>query len=209
MKPLVAIAGAYLLGGISLSFSLVMGRLGRDVRELGSGNPGATNVLGLLGAAPALAVLAVDVGKGALAVAAARAWGVVGPSLGAVAAAVVLGHIVPLGHQMRGGKGVATALGAFGVMAPSAVALGLIVFLLAVALTRFVAVGSTAALLALPLLMLAAAGLGLAPRSPRWLPISAAAVALVVLVRHRDNFRRIAVGTEARVGASRKPGGTP
>lgn len=203
MKPWLAVAGAYVLGGISLSFGLVRRRLGADVRQVGSGNPGATNVLGLLGVMPALGVLAVDVGKGALAVAGARAWGVAAPLLGAVAAAAVLGHLFPLSHQLRGGKGVATALGAFGVLTPVAAAMVLTLFLAVVATTRFVAVGSTLAVLSLPPAMVTAAWLELEPWPPQGLLVAATLVGLLVLVRHRDNFRRIAAGTELRLGASR------
>lgn len=199
---LVTIAG-YALGGVSLSYRVVRRHLGADVRELGSGNPGATNVLGLLGVLPALVVLAVDVGKGVVAVVGARSAGVGPQVLGAVAAAVVLGHIFPMLHQFRGGKGVATAFGAFGAITPVAAGLALALFLTIVLVTRYVALASTSAALSLPLAMPLSAGLGLAPPTTPFVIVSAALVALLIVIRHRDNFRRIAVGTEQRLGIRR------
>ncbi len=207
MNELVVILMAYLLGSFSLSIVVVRARLGRDIRELGSGNPGATNVLGLLGYGPALLVLAGDVGKGALAIVGARFAGVTGMMLGFVASAVVAGHIYPILFQLRGGKGVATAYGAFGLLSPWAALIALVVFVIVVWVSRFVALGSVLSMLALPAILLAQAAMGATAGwgEPSPIPIvaCAAGIAVLIAVRHRSNFARMARGREIRLGDSR------
>ena len=140
------ILAAYLLGSVSCSLLLTRALTGRDLRRLGSGNAGATNVLRSVGPWPALLVLAGDLGKGALAVLASRWSGAPGWVIGSVAVAVVVGHMWPIYHGFRGGKGVATIAGTMFVLAPLASLLGLLLFVLSVALTRYVAVGSVLAI---------------------------------------------------------------
>lgn len=207
MSELSAVLVAYFVGSLSLSIVVVRARLGRDIRELGSGNPGATNVLGLLGYGPALLVLAGDVGKGALTIVGARFAGVTEMMLGFVASAVVAGHIYPILYQLRGGKGVATAYGAFGLLSPWAVLLAFAVFVTVVWVSRFVALGSVLSMLSLPVIMLALAALGWGEPSPTIVVACAAGVAVLTLIRHRSNFARMARGTEIRLGDSRRKRG--
>ena len=179
---LALVAGAYLLGAVSWSLLIVRALKGFDVRTAGSGNAGATNVLRLAGPAPAVAVLVLDVAKGAAPVLVARALAAPGPVIGAAAVAAVVGHVFPAYHSFRGGKGVATAAGAMAALAlrPTLLALG--IFVAVVAATRYGRVGWTAP-------------------PPAWLLASAAAVAVLVVAAHRENIARLQAGTEHRLGA--------
>ena len=184
---------AYLIGSIPFSF-LVARRFGvTDVRKVGSGNVGATNVMRSAGTLAGLAAFALDFAKGSLAsLAGLRLGG--DPSWGALAAmAAILGHMYPVWLGFRGGKGVATGAGAFLPLAPAATGASLLVFAAALALTRYVSLASLVGAVSLSALAFA---LGAAPLVA-WL--SAAAVALIVW-RHRENLARIAQGTERRLG---------
>jgi glycerol-3-phosphate acyltransferase PlsY len=188
----LAALGAYLLGSVPFGL-LIAGLRGRDPRRHGSGNIGATNVARVSGWGAGIATLALDVGKGAAAVAAA-AWLCSDPRAPAAAAlGAVLGHVFPLFLRLRGGKGVATAAGAFTVLSPPAMAGAGLLFAALVAISRRVSAGSVAAALSLPFL-----SAWLAPGDGR-VP-AAAAAALLIVVRHRDNLRRLAAGTEPRLG---------
>src|SRR5689334_6458478 len=148
MTGLPILAG-YLAGSVPFAFLLAR-RAGIDVRFAGSGNVGATNVMRTTGTRRAIAVMALDVAKGALAV--ALAWRIhAGVTLTALAAAAaVVGHIYPVWLRFHGGKGVAVAAGVFGVLAPIATAVAAGLFLVIAWLTRYVSLGSIAATLALP-----------------------------------------------------------
>ncbi len=145
------------------------------------------------GASAAVAVLALDISKGYAVVWLARSLGA-GPIVqGSVAAAVVAGHIFPLWLRFRGGKGVATACGAFAVLAPSATVIAVIVFAMVVSVSRYVSLGSiTSAVLLPPLTYVMAA--------PMPTVVSALGVALLVLFRHRVNAARLYAGIERRIG---------
>lgn len=165
---------------------------GRDLRDVGSGNPGSTNLGRSLGGGFAGAALLLDAGKGAAAVFVAQRM--VGPT-GAVPAAVgaVVGHVFSPWLSGRGGKGVATAAGAYAVLAPAATGLALTVFVFVVSLTRFVSLGSVLAALSLPV--------GVAVLGPKGaIATAAAATAVLIAWRHRENFARMRAGTEPRVG---------
>lgn len=203
MSWIPLVLGAYLLGSISFSYLLVRAICGDDVRTLGSGNAGATNVLRIAGKGSALVVLLLDVGKGAGGVVAAQALDAPGPVVGAAAVAGVVGHVFPAYHGLRGGKGVATAAGAFGGLAPQAAAVGLGVFVLAVVFTRYVAVGSMLACGLLPLFIWITAWLGWAPPAPGWLLVSSALVGLLIVLKHHDNLRRLRDGSEWKLGDPR------
>lgn len=192
-----AIVSAYLLG--SIPFGLIIHKLmGRgDIRAHGSGNIGATNVLRTGGRAAGIATLVLDAGKGAAATLLARALSGE-PSVEAAAAFVsVLGHCHPIWLGFRGGKGVATACGAYYPLAPVPMTLSLALFGALSLTTRIVSLGSLAAGVALPLLIL------------WWNPARAlllsvlAALALVVL-RHRENISRLIEGRERRIGAEKE-----
>ncbi len=189
---LLMVAG-YLLGSVPFAFLLSRRLRGIDLRTAGSGNIGATNVMRTAGVRTALAVAALDCMKGAAVVVLAdRAIpGIVAPAAAGVAA--IVGHIYPVWLRFRGGKGVATAFGVFGVLTPVGTGLCLACFLATVWATRYVSLGSIVASVALgPLAYLT--------HSPRPVVAAAVATAALVLERHRSNFARLQAGTEARIG---------
>jgi glycerol-3-phosphate acyltransferase PlsY len=189
---LVAIAFGYLIGSIPFA-QLLSRRRGIDLRRVGSGNVGASNVLRTSGIRPAVVAMCLDAVKGAAAVLVAER---IVPGAGTPAAAgvaSVLGHVYPVWLRFRGGKGVATAAGVFSVLAPMALAMACAVFVAAVWLTRYISVGSLAGSAAL-------VGLTVQGDEPL-VPLAAAAAAVVIIVRHRANVRRLLAGTERRVGA--------
>ena len=198
---LALIAGAYLLGAVSFAMLVVRLLRGVDVRTVGSGNAGATNVLRIAGRGPALLVLLLDVGKGVAAVAVARALGAPGPLIGAAAAAAVVGHVFPLYYGLRGGKGVAAASGALAALAPLPASLAAVVFALLVAATRYVSLASITAAGLMPLLIFACGRLGWSAPAPDWLLVTAAVIALLILVKHRDDVGRLIAGSESRLGS--------
>ena len=195
MLALAALAGSYLLGSIPFSYLVARGFGVADVRKVGSGNVGATNVMRSAGkTAGALAFLldAVKGGAASFLVARAVPQDPVLPSLAAVAA--VLGHVFPVFLRFRGGKGVATGAGAFAPLAPAAAGLALVVFAATLALTRYVSLGSLVASASLPVL----AALFGAP-VPVW--AGAAFCAALIAVKHRANIARLRAGTESRIGS--------
>jgi acyl phosphate:glycerol-3-phosphate acyltransferase len=197
------VAGAYLLG--SVSFSVVVVRLlqGLDVRTVGSGNAGATNVLRAAGRKAGAMVLALDVAKGVTAVAVPRALDAPPSIVGGAAVAVVLGHVFPVFFGFRGGKGVATSAGALGTLAPTAMALGLVVFIILVAWKRYVSLGSIVTAALVPLLIGIGMRLGWVRSEGTWLLLPSTAIALIVIAGHGKNLRRLRRGTEPRLGERR------
>ena len=184
-----AIVIGYLFG--SIPFGLVLTRLAGygDIRAIGSGNIGATNVLRTGNKALAALTLVLDAAKGVAAVLIGAIWGV--DAMLAAGAAVVLGHMFPVWIGFRGGKGLATALGVVIVIAwPVAVIAGLVWVAVAIAF-RY------SSLAALAATAVAAACSGLIGDGRRALLI--AAIALVVIARHHENIRRLIAGTESRI----------
>jgi len=203
IAPLLTLALAYLLGSFPSGYLAGRWLKGVDIRTLGSGSTGATNVLRQIGKGPALVVFLIDVLKGTAAVLLAKAlglndWWVVASGLAALA-----GHIWPIWLGWRGGKAVATGLGMLlGLAWPVGLAtFG--VFLTVISVSRIVSLSSVLAALSLPLLMLARfASLGEAIR-PAYLSLSIVAAVLVIW-RHRSNRSRTAAGTEPRLGEKKK-----
>jgi len=186
---------AYLIGSIPFSFLVARAFGVRDVRRVGSGNVGATNVLRSAGRAAGALALSLDAGKGALAVALAERLAPGNSLLPAVSAfAVVVGHVYPLWLALRGGKGAATGLGAFAVLEPVAALLGFVVFVLTVAVTQLASLGSVLGAASL-------AALVLFFRGPDPVAVSAAVTAALIVFRHRANLQRILDGTERRIGS--------
>jgi glycerol-3-phosphate acyltransferase PlsY len=208
MPTLLLIAGvSYLLGSIPFGYLLVRAFRGEDVRLAGSGNIGATNVSRkspVLG----VATLLLDAVKGAAAVWLAvflwsrlRTVEVVPYYVMAMAALfAVLGHIFPAWLSFRGGKGVATGLGSFAMIAPKAVLVAVGIFVAAVLLLRYVSLGSIAAVALFPLLAWLLHEYGGAPSSLAIMSL----VSLVIVARHHENIRRLFTGTENRVGSRRR-----
>jgi acyl phosphate:glycerol-3-phosphate acyltransferase len=182
----------YLAGSVPFAFLLAR-RAGIDVRFAGSGNVGAANVMRTTGTWRAILVMALDVAKGALAVALASVVHA-GVTLTALAAAAaVVGHIYPVWLRFHGGKGVAVAAGVFAVLTPIATALAAGLFLVIVWVTRYVSLGSIAATVALP----PAAWI---TGEPIAVVLAAAGSGALILFRHRGNIRRLREGTERRMG---------
>lgn len=198
MQTLTIVVLSYLLGSLSFSYWVVRGLKRIDVRTIGSGNAGATNVLRAAGTGPALLVLSLDVLKGAAAVIVARLLGA-GPSIvGLAATAVVLGHVYPVFSSFKGGKGAATAGGVFLAFSP-AVCLGvLVVFLIIVATTRYVSLASMIAAMLFPATWWVAMRLGRLDSEPGqgWLVLHASLIALLIIAKHRDNVARLWQGRE-------------
>jgi glycerol-3-phosphate acyltransferase PlsY len=187
-----ALVAAYLLG--SIPFSYLVARLrGIDVRTVGSGNVGATNVMRSAGRAAGIAAFALDFLKGTAATLLARR--LAGIDVAAAAAvAAALGHMHPVWLRFRGGKGVATGAGAFLPLITLPTVIGLLTFAIVVALTRYASVGSMSGATALAV----AALLVHARPSLVW---AATATAALIVWKHRANIQRLAAGTERRVGA--------
>ena len=201
MAPLTAVlvlAAAYLLGSIPSGYLAGRWCAGIDLRLLGSGSTGATNVLRQVGKGPALVVLLVDIFKGTAAVRLAAAVPSTAAALGLVAAGLLAlaGHTWPIWLGGRGGKAVATALGVLLGLVPAVGLACLGLFLTVLSISRIVSLSSITAAVALPLLMLAVA----AP--PPILALGVLTSALVVW-RHRSNLTRLLAGTEPRLGQNR------
>jgi glycerol-3-phosphate acyltransferase PlsY len=193
---------AYLLG--SVPFGFLVGRArGVDLRRTGSGNIGATNIYRVLGLKIALAVFALDAGKG---LAATRLIPLAHPQ-GAGAdylplicgAAAVAGSVASIFMGLRGGKGVATGAGVFLGLAPLPTAICLGIWAVLVAAFKYVSVGSMAAAVALPALLATFNRTGFTTDPVFYLGL---VVAVLVVARHRTNIRRLAGGTEHRVARS-------
>ncbi len=183
----------YLLGSIPSGWLAGRWLKGIDLRELGSGSTGATNVLRQVGKGPALVVFLIDVGKGAAAVLLARALGL-GDWIQVLAGLTALaGHIWPVWLGFKGGKAVATGLGLFlGLAWPVGLA-SFGVFMAVFSLSRLVSLASVLAAISLPLLMAAGSG------STANLVVALVAM-LLVLWRHRSNIQRLLNGTEPKLG---------
>ena len=196
MNPVAAalVGVAYLIGSFSFAVILVRLRTGRDIRSEGSGNAGATNVLRSHGKALGLAVAALDIAKGAAAVLLVRQVTADPRYAAAAGFAAILGHVFPIFYGFRGGKGVATAVGAFLVLAPLATLVCAGTFVAVVALTRYVSLGSMIAIVVLPPI---AGGIFHAPVAA---VAAAAGTAILVILKHRENLKRLAAGTERKLG---------
>ena len=189
---LAVIVLGYLCG--SIPWGLLFARAaGVDVRRTGSGNIGAANVARSAGTSLGLATLVADAAKGAIPVLVARA--AAGPPWLPAAAglAAFAGHVFPVTLGFAGGKGVATALGVLAPLAPTAAACAVTVFLAAFLATRYVSVGSLLGAVTAPV---ALAVLG----APAPVLGAGAAMAFVIVIRHRGNLARLRAGTEPRAG---------
>jgi glycerol-3-phosphate acyltransferase PlsY len=190
MDWLVALLGGYLLGSVPFGLLLGLAAGKGDIREIGSGNIGATNVLRTGSKGLAAATLLLDGAKGFLAVSLAWLWQPDAAPLAALGA--VLGHCFPVWLKFKGGKGVATALGVcLGLAWPIGLAYAA-VWLVMMGVTRISSVGGMSAAVAAPV---AAALTGRTELVP-----VLAAIALLVVWLHRENIARLRAGTEPRVG---------
>ena len=199
---LVIPIAAYLLG--SIPFGLLLTRaFGRgDVRKVGSGNIGATNVARAAGLLAGVFTLMLDVAKGAGAVLLAEKLSNDSASWMTVSAfAALLGHCFPIWLKFRGGKGVATATGIFLVLSPLACLAAVILFVLVVAFLRYVSLGSVSAAAAIPLLIYFLWAPRHAP--PLTVTLGALAAALLIIYKHRGNLQRLLEGVEPKFSFSK------
>ena len=189
MDLVPSIVIGYLVGSLPIGYLMTQGARGIDLRRAGSGNVGAANVYRTSGLGIAIGVMLADAGKGAAAVLLG------GGGIGSVAAGVaaVAGHVYPVWLGFRGGTGVATASGAFGVLSPLPTAIAAVAFALTVYRSRFVSLGSIVASVVLPIIEWITPGL-------RALDIGATIVAALILFRHRGNMARLRSRTERALG---------
>ena len=195
IAPFLFLVLSYLLG--SVSGSLLLGRLrGVDIRTLGSGNAGGTNALRTQGVAFGLGTVLVDVGKGALVAAGAR-WALVGEAwpLACVFAAVC-GHVWPVFHGFRGGKGAATVVGGLAVLWPQALPAVLLTWLAALACGGYVGLSTVLAGISLPIY-------GWLADATAARMVFAVAVAVFLVYTHRSNLQRLRAGREPRFERAR------
>jgi glycerol-3-phosphate acyltransferase PlsY len=210
--PFILIIAAYLIGSIPFSFLVVKIVAGADIRAHGSRNVGATNVARNFGKAPGIVALLLDIAKGYGAVALAR-WIVNRPDwpyatdavhetplysmslwIALAALIAVLGHMYPVWLRFHGGKGVATATGAFLALDPIAIAAGMLVFLIVILATRFVSLASILSAASIPIF------LRFLVHAPFWTIIISTMISVAIILKHHSNIARLAQGTERRLG---------
>jgi len=182
---------AFLLGSLPIGL-LVAKTRGIDIRNTGSGNIGATNVLRTAGKLPAILTLIGDMGKGAAAVWLAKYYGTGVFWLGVIGSLAVAGHVFSIFLHLRGGKGVATAIGALLIYSPQTGLFTIIIWIMTVGVSRYSSLGALVSLALLPFSIVLL-------DSPQKLPF-AVMVLLLVGMKHKDNIQRLIAGTESRVG---------
>ncbi len=190
ISNLLWIAGAYLLG--SIPTGLLLGRLyGIDVRNEGSGNIGATNLYRTVGRKVGILTLIGDCLKGMLPVLLAWKLGLTEPIQAWIGLAAFSGHVFSIFLLFKGGKGVATALGVYLALAPLAVPVALVIFVLLVFIRRFISLGSIVAAAVMPVVI------WFLPHSQQLL-IASTIISSIVIIKHHTNIRRLIAGTENR-----------
>ena len=192
MKALLLTSLAFLLGSLPTGLLIAKVR-GVNLKEVGSGNIGATNVLRTTGKWPALLTLIGDSAKGVVAVLIARYYGAGVFFEGVVGLCAVLGHNFSIFLKFKGGKGVATSLGVLTIYSPQTGLFTIIIWLMTVLITRYSSLG---ALVSFGLLPLSVSVLDSREKVPVLLMMT-----LLIFVRHKDNIRRLIKGTEPRIGA--------
>jgi acyl phosphate:glycerol-3-phosphate acyltransferase len=200
VKILLIIVVGYLLGSIPFGYLIVRFKQGGDIREVGSGGTGATNVSRGAGKAAGIVTLILDALKGAAAILVTRRLLMVlgqddvavDSAIAVAAIAVIVGHIFPVWLRFKGGKGVATAVGVFLVLAPLAMIWGGVVFFAVVFSTRYVSLGSILSAATIPICVWWIYG------TSTWVVTAATVVALLVVFAHRENIGRIVNGTESK-----------
>lgn len=205
IEVIIGVLGAYLLG--SIPTAVWYGRVfhGVDIRNHGSGNAGATNSLRVLGKKAGVIVLLIDLLKGYMAISLAgiitqhsdfQSTEYIVPLLGL---AVVVGHIFPIFAQFKGGKGVATSLGVILAIHPLATLICLVVFLLIVFTTKYVSLGSMLGALTFPVQLVS----GFWGLQPMIIVIFGFVLAVLLVITHRENVKRLLAGNENKFGAKK------
>ena len=191
MTPILVLVAAYVIGAIPFGYLLVRLRSGKDVREMGSGNIGATNVLRTTGPALGVLTLLLDIAKGAFAVWVAdyitqgsMLW------MTGAALAVIAGHAFPVFLKFKGGKAVASFIGAFLYLTPAPLLATLLLFVITVAVSRYISLGSIVAAGLFPL------AVWLIEHPPYYVVLAAVISGALIVYRHRGNIDRIRAGNE-------------
>lgn len=193
---------AYLLGAIPFGYLFVRLKQGVDIRAVGSGNIGATNVLRATGRSAALLTLALDTAKGYLAVFGTGYFTHQDRHFVALAAgAVLLGHVFPIYLKFKGGKGAATGMGVFLYLATLPVLGSMMIFLVVVVIWRFVSLGSILGTAAFPILYFL---MDYRQEPSFWTLLAAVFCSCLVIFRHKDNIKRLAAGTENKLTGLKK-----
>jgi acyl phosphate:glycerol-3-phosphate acyltransferase len=190
---------AYLIGGLPFGYWFVRLRIGKDIRTMGSGNIGATNVHRMAGTKAGLIVLVLDILKGWLAVYLASLLSDKNPiALALAASAVVVGHCYPIFLNFKGGKAVACFIGAFGFLAPLALLATAVVFVAIVVLRKYISLGSIIGALIFPIFYWAIY------HPAQALLLASVFAAALIIYRHRANIVRLRSGTENVFSLRRK-----
>ncbi len=192
LNEIITIAIAYLIGSVPVGLIVSKMKKGIDIREHGSGNIGATNVFRSIGKKEGLMTFAGDILKGVMAV--LIAYFVLGKEIwiGITGVTVVIGHMYPIFAKFRGGKGVATGMGAFMWMMPLAALSAMAVWTICCAIWRYVSLGSIVAALSLPIL-------GGLYDQPKFYILSSTIAAILIVYRHKDNIKRLLDGKEDKI----------
>ena len=199
MTLIIVLIVAYLIGSIPFGYLIVRTKEGGDIRQTGSGGTGATNVSRRAGKAAGVLTLLLDAAKGAAAVLIAQNVSGTDWVKAAAAIAVIVGHIFPVWLGFRGGKGVATGVGVFLVLAPVALLCAGVIFVSIVFFTRYVSLGSIMAAALIPLLVWLQNVFVEPVADLRPLLTAAVVGALLIIVAHRGNIERLARGTESQL----------
>lgn len=214
LLPVALLVVAYLVGSVPFSFLVARGVAGKDVRQEGSRNVGATNVARTAGRRAGVLALGLDLAKGYAIVVLAR-WMVARPEwpfpagvlpwesremwIALAGLVTVLGHMFPVWLRFHGGKGVATAAGVILALDPRVFLASLLVFAIVVMVSRMVSLGSILTAASIPLLFRF-----VAHDSPFWRTIVSIGIALAVILKHHSNIARLARGTERRLGRGKE-----
>jgi acyl phosphate:glycerol-3-phosphate acyltransferase len=214
--PSLLLIAAYLIGSIPFSYLVVRIAAGEDIRQLGSRNVGATNVARTFGKTPGVIALLLDLAKGYAAIALAK-WVTSMPDWPFVAGAnaspahsaafwvslaglvAMLGHMFPVWLRFHGGKGVATATGAFLAISPLSVLAGAIVFLIVILTTRFVSVASMLSAASIPIFF------RFLTHESFWTIVISIIIAMLIIAKHHSNIARLTQGSERKMGDPKKP----
>ena len=214
MLPLALILIAYLLGSIPFSYLVVRIFAGADIRQHGSRNVGATNVARTFGKAPGVIALLLDIAKGYAVIVIARMlvtrpewpfepglapWQSREMWVALAGLIAVLAHMFPVWLQFHGGKGVATALGAFLALDPKVIAGAIIVFAIVLLLSRYVSLASIVSAASVPVFFRY-----LLNDAPFWHIVISIGIAIAVILKHHSNIARLAQGTERKLGQKKE-----
>jgi len=185
---------AYFLGSVPTAYLLVRATTGEDVRTKGTGNVGGTNAMRAAGWKVGAAVTLIDMAKGALAVWLMRMYNPESAWLAAAMLAAVLGHCYPVWLRFQGGKGVATGLGVYMVLAPASALVAIAVWVVILVIWRWVSLASMVASASFPLI------LKLIDQPDLVTLVAVSAVAILIILRHGSNIRSLLAGEEVKIG---------